>query len=92
VKSLFKQFCEAPQDSDLKSEAQLKLTQAKSKLSQYLLKEKQIKMNFAIQKQQQMKKAQSSPVKQDSVSLTVATSTVSDTHPPCVFETTLRNI
>jgi hypothetical protein len=53
VKMTFKKFCEAPPDSQLKTEMQQKLKETKQTLNEYLQKEKQIKMAFAIKKQKQ---------------------------------------
>ena len=52
VKLTFKKFCEAPSDSAEKCDMQQKLKEAKNKLNLLLAKEKQIKMAFAIKKQQ----------------------------------------
>jgi len=50
VKLTFKKFCEAPPDSELKTQMQQKLKETKQALNEYLQKEKKIKMAFAIKK------------------------------------------
>jgi hypothetical protein len=55
IKGIFKKFCEAPSESEEKQRLQKKLKEAKDKLTQFIAKEKQIKMAFAIKKQQKQK-------------------------------------
>lgn len=50
VKLTFKKFCEAPSNSELKQEMQTKLKEVKARLTQFIQKEKSIKMQFSIRK------------------------------------------